>query len=169
MIETVLRSRRTADTPALAAALEAQRPASGYPVREGMDPATFVVRPHQVRAWVAEVDGRLAGHVALAQVSPTDDFAAAWSAHHEVEVDQLLAVSALFVASEFLGRGLGGRLFDHAVAHAVGLGRPVVLDTVERPSAALAMYERRGWRVVARAQPDWLPDGRRTVGMVPPG
>ncbi len=166
--DLTLRERSPEDVPALGRLLVAQQPTSGYPVVTREDPAAFVVRANQFAAWVAEIDGELAGHVALASIPPTATFAATWTSHYGQPVETLCGIAALFVGPGRQGLGLGGLLFDHAVAEAGRRGRQVVLDTVDCHGPALDLYHRRGWRVVGHVPVDWLPAGLQSVAMVPP-
>ena len=164
MSETVVRPRDPADLPALVTILATQQQASGYPVRWPLPfPAEdFVARSGELGAWVAEVDGDLAGHVAV--LEPGDGWETeAFVAGTGLEPDRLAAVSALFVDPDVRGRGLGSRLLDVAVERIRALGRVPVLDVVQEHSVAADLYRRRGWRVVGEVRPHWLPADRAPV------
>ncbi|SKC82574.1 GNAT family N-acetyltransferase [Krasilnikoviella flava] len=156
----VVRDRTSADLPALAEVLAAQQPASGYPHRWPLPfpVEEFVVRPDEERAWVAEIDGAVVGHVSVTAV-PDDRFGAIWSAGAGRPVHELSCVSVLFVGPEAQGRGVGGALLDVAVAHAHTRGRTPVLDVDDRDGVAHAVYLHRGWRVVGEARFDWQREG----------
>ena len=108
-----IRERRAEDLPALEAVLADQQPSSGYPhhwplpfpVRD------FLVRRTEQRAWVAEDGDLLVGHVAVAR--PDESVHGAFAA--ALGTDDFGALTALFVATDVLGRGVGGRLIDTAV------------------------------------------------------
>jgi ribosomal protein S18 acetylase RimI-like enzyme len=56
------------------------------------------------------------------------------------------------VLPEFRGQGVGRRLHDAAVAHAVAAGGlTMALDTAQPATALVAMYETWGYRVVGEA------------------
>jgi GNAT superfamily N-acetyltransferase len=162
--DVTLRDRRPADLPRLVEVLGAQQAGSGYPVRWPLPfPAEeFVVRTGELGAWVAEVDGVVAGHVAL-QHPATGWEAEAFQGALGLPAKRMGTVSTLFVDPERRGGGLGTRLIDVAVAHARALGRVPVLDVVQEHSPAAALYRRRGWRVLGEVRPHWLPADREPV------
>lgn len=145
-----VRPRTPADVPALVEVLARQQAGSRYPLRWPLPfpVERFVVRDAEEASWVAEVDGRVVGHVAVTRVEQPADFRT---------VGDLAAVSVLFVADEVRGTGVGGRLLDAAVGWIRERGRVPVLDVVPRHSRAVDVYRRRGWVEVARRRPDWLP------------
>ena len=160
----VLRERVPGDVPELVRLLLDQQPVSHYPVRAPLPfpAAEFVARRTDEVAWVAEVDGSLAGHVSVARVSPVpvaDRFAAAPARHGS----SLAQLTALFVGLDHVGRGLGGLLHDTALAWIVGTGRQPVLEVVDHSGGARGMYARRGWVELDRVRPGWLPDGAPDV------
>jgi ribosomal protein S18 acetylase RimI-like enzyme len=59
---------------------------------------------------------------------------------------ETLYVSALAVAPEYRGRGIGTALIERVVAGASRLGLAVALDTGVDDEAALRLYERLGFR-----------------------
>lgn len=153
-----LRPRTPDDLPALVALVAAQQPLTAYPLRWPLPfpVEDFVVRPTERVAWVAELDGAVVGHVAVA--APGEDL-------RPVLDDVLgpgaaLVVSVLVVAHEHAGRGVGGALLDRAVAWVREQGRVPALDVVPTHERAVGLYRSRGWREVGRLHPDWLPDGR---------
>ncbi|MBM6399725.1 GNAT family N-acetyltransferase [Phycicoccus sp. MQZ13P-5] len=150
--------------PRLVEVLAAQQSGSGYPVRWPLPfPAEeFVVRSGELGAWVAEVSGAVAGHVAL--LHP----AVGWEADAFTDAlgepaERLAAVSTLFVDPGSRGLGVGSRLLEVAVGSARAVGRRPVLDVVQEHSPAADLYRRRGWRVVGEVRPHWLPPDRRPV------
>ncbi|KRF12543.1 GNAT family N-acetyltransferase [Nocardioides sp. Soil796] len=152
-----LRPRVDSDVPALVEVLGAQQPTSGYPHRWPLPfpVADFIVRDDQDRAWVVEVDGRVAGHVAVGPV--TGEEATAFL--HAIGTDDasaLALVAVLFVDPSVKGRGVGGALLDAAVEWARSQGRLPVLDVLQ--GAAVDVYRHRGWQVIGELRPDWLPD-----------
>lgn len=162
--DVTLRDREPADLPRLVEVLAAQQAGSGYPVRWPLPfPAEeFVVRSGELGAWVAEVDGVVAGHVALLHPA-TGWEAEAFRDALGLPSERMATVSTLFVDPERRGGGVGTRLIDVAVARARALGRVPVLDVVQEHSPAAALYRRRGWRVVGEVRPHWLPADRRPV------
>jgi len=163
----VLRDRRPGDLPALVDVLAAQQPASGYPHRWPLPfpVEEFLVRPDEERAWVAELDGAVVGHVSVTTV-PDDRYGAIWSAGAGRPVDELGCVSVLFVGPQAQGRGVGGALLDVAVAYLRAQDRTPVLDVDDRDGVAHAVYLHRGWRVVGEARFDWQRVGAPPARML---
>ena len=149
-----IRDRRHDDLPALAAVLAEQQAATRYPVRWPLPVPVedFLVRPGEERAWVAEVDGRVVGHVAVYALDGP------LRAHFVAAVgsEDLAELAVLFVGSDVIGTGVGGRLHDTAVDWIVASGRQPVLDVVPVHDRAVEVYRHRGWEVVGEVQPAWL-------------
>ncbi|WP_377642389.1 GNAT family N-acetyltransferase [Oryzobacter terrae] len=156
-----VRPREAQDVPGLARLLGEQQAGSGYPVRWPLPfPAEdFVVRPTELAAWVAVVDGQVVGHVSLLALGPGWD-TDAWVAATGAEPSAMAAVGVLFVDPARAGLGIGSRLLTAAVDHARSLGRLPVLDVVQETSRAVELYRRHGWQEIGQARPPWLPDGR---------
>lgn len=125
----------------------------GYPMVWPDDPAGFLAKPYFLGAWVAIVDGRPAGHVALSPPGPGD------AAPALLGRDAAM-VSRLFVASAARGRGAGAALLEHAVREAHQRGLHPVLDVHVANSSPIAFYERMGWRLLGTAEAQW---GRNRV------
>lgn len=167
--DIALRPRRTADLPALVDALARQQPASRYPARWPLPfPAEeFIARRLEIAAFVAieEQDGRHqpVGHVSACSVeledaSPEgDDITRLWMAGHGRPAGEIGVVSALFLAPEAQGRGVGSRLLAAAVDALRTEGLAPCLDVTHFSRAAEAMYLARGWRQVGGSRPFWLP------------
>src|SRR5262249_42862519 len=92
-------------------------------------------------AWVAEAGGEVAGHVLLTDAG-----------------EGAASIKRLFVAPAARGHGLGGALFDAACAEAVARGLRPELVVAETDRAAIRLYERGGWRLVAREPWDVNPE-----------
>ena len=114
--------------------------------------------PSLVAAWVVELDGRIAGHVGLSRSDAGDAAPGLWSDRTGVGVDGTAVISRLFVAPAARGRGFGASLMAHAVAEARGRGLHPVLDVVASDTAAAALYERLGWRLLATVEQRWGPE-----------
>lgn len=136
-----IRDRTDADLAACGTLLLRVREATGYPVRRLEDPVAWLSGVG--RAWVAEDDGELAGHVAL---TPRGGGA---------------AVERLYVDPARARTGIGSTLLLTATAHAAAEGRTAVLDVVDRPGP-LAFYATLGWRETGRSAVDWA-GGRELV------
>ena len=79
-------------------------------------------------------------------------------AAHKCGLGELGVVSALFVADDLRGTGVGGRLLDAAVAAIREAGLRPCLDVVAGRSPAATIYERRGWVTVGECRPTWATD-----------
>jgi GNAT superfamily N-acetyltransferase len=161
--EVLVRPRTRADLPALVEVLAAQRHVSRYPLRWPLPFPTeeFVWREADLAGWVAEVDGRVVGHVAVQAVDDVfspGTLAQEWSAGHGRPVTELGIMGTLFVDPAARGRGVGRVLHDASVGWLREHGLAPCLDVVPVHAAALVMYERLGWTEVARVRPPWLPD-----------
>lgn len=113
---------------------------------------------------MAVAGGAIPGHVSVMRVpdeplvTSAGDEAAIWSAGTGLPPHRLASVNALFVDPTAAGQGVGAALHDVAVAAIREEGLVPVLDVVSRNTAAVRLYERRGWRLIGTGRPDWLPD-----------
>ena len=163
----LIRERRAEDVPVLGELLAEQQPTSHYPVQWPLDipVADFLVRPGEERAWVAEADGRVVGHVAVYTLGEglRASFVEALGLERPgIEgpgSDALAELAVLFVAADVIGTGVGGLLHDTAVDWIRASGRQPVLDVVPVHARAVEVYRHRGWQVVGEVRPVWLaPD-----------
>jgi GNAT superfamily N-acetyltransferase len=160
-VPVTTRERQPADVPLLVTLLGEQQPATSYPQRWPLPfPAEeFIVRPGELAAWVAVLDGEVVGHVSVTEL--TDGrMAADWVEATGLASDGLAEVSVLFVAGDRHGSGIGGLLLDTAMAEIRRRGLTPMLDVVGEDTSAGLFYRRRGWRTVGKARPAWLPDHR---------
>ncbi|KUL33983.1 GCN5 family acetyltransferase [Streptomyces sp. NRRL F-4489] len=118
-----MRRREEGDLAACVTALAAAHVHSGYPHLWPEDPAGWLTPDGMTAAWVAELGGRVVGHAALCGNE----------------------VSRLYVAPGAHGHGLGARLLDAIDAEAALRGLRLVLEVQTANTAAVALYERRGW------------------------
>ncbi|MEU1071134.1 GNAT family N-acetyltransferase [Streptomyces sp. NPDC005878] len=158
-----LRPRTDRDLDACVRALAAVHERDGYPVNWPERPADWLAPPSLLSAWVAELDGRVAGHVGLALRGTGDVAPGLWSARAGVGPDATAVVGRLFVAPGARGHGIGGLLLARAVSEARARGLHPVLDVVASDTAAIALYERLGWELLAEVEQEWGP--RRTVAV----
>ena len=90
----------------------------------------------QLGFFLAELDGAPAGCVLLRPLLSTPS---------------ATECKRLYVAPEFRGHGLAGRLMDAAEAHARAVGLDwVYLDTQAVMTTAIALYRRRGYEEIPR-------------------
>ncbi|NUR89366.1 MAG: GNAT family N-acetyltransferase [Nonomuraea sp.] len=125
----MIRPRTDADLDACVAALRQVQAADRYPVHWPDDPRAFLTPAALTGAWIAVEDGSVLGHVGLAGRE----------------------VTRLFVTPAARGRGLAVRLLD-TVSGAAG---PLELEVSDEGKAAIALYERAGWRRVGSERADW--------------
>ncbi|WP_461028189.1 GNAT family N-acetyltransferase [Streptomyces sparsus] len=130
----------------------------GYPANWPERPGDWLTRPALVSAWVAELDGRVAGHVCLSGSGVGDVAPDLWSAREGVSGDEAAVVSRLFVAPAARGHGLGAALLARAAAQARARGLHPVLDVVASDTTAVALYERLGWALLGIGEQRWSPD-----------
>ncbi|MFJ3957143.1 GNAT family N-acetyltransferase [Arthrobacter sp. NPDC090010] len=158
-MDFTIRPRTARDLPALAELLERQQPVSRYPAvwpfPGGVE--SFLVRTTERGSWVAELaDGTLAGHVSITLVDD-DGLGRHWADALDAEIDDLRCVSALFTDPDLAGAGIGSALLDHATQRASADGGRPVLDVVAASERPVALYQRRGWRIIATVQAHWHP------------
>lgn len=163
-----IRPRRVDDVPALCEVLAGQQARSSYPLRWPLPfpVADFIVRPHELGAWVAERAGAVVGHVSVQRVSAGAGLGGyvdrgpdpLWCAALDCPVDRLGAVSSLFVGLDARGTGVGRALLAQAVARIRELGLEPCLDVQARSRQVRAVYAHLGWEEVGTFRPGWLPD-----------
>jgi GNAT superfamily N-acetyltransferase len=135
----------------------------GYPVNWPDRPTEWLTPPSLVAAWVVELDGRIAGHVGLSRSGADDAAPGLWSGLTGAGVDETAVISRLFVAPSARGREFGALLMGRAVAEARRRGLHPVLDVVASDTAAAALYERLGWRLLDTVEQRWSADQKVTV------
>ncbi len=118
-----------------------------YPKWWPEDPEAFIVSPRELGAWVAEDDSMVVGHVALH--TPADDptFEQVRRATGR-DAAAVAVVARLFSSPDVRGRGIGWALLTGAEQAAHAVGRLPVLDVGKALTAAIALYDRAGWRRV---------------------
>ena len=131
MSDVVTRRRRDADLPVLTDIIERQQSETHYPLRWPWpgELEHFVRRPSELEAWVAELDGKVVGHVAVQSVAD-DDIGRMWAAAHEVPVSALRCISGLFADRRRAGRGVGSALLARATQRVLAEGGAPCLDVV---------------------------------------
>ena len=152
----VVRERALADIPAAAAALVEVHRTDGYPVEGVADPTRWITATDQIRAWVAELDNQIVGHVAISTPQPEDAAARLWAAHPD-RTGQIAVLGRLFVLPTARGHAIGRRLVEAAQTAAHTDGLRLVLDVMTKDAAAISLYEHLGWNRIGTTNHD---DGR---------
>ncbi|MEV4388263.1 GNAT family N-acetyltransferase [Micromonospora sp. NPDC049580] len=147
-----VRRRRAADLDGCIAALADVHRVDRYPLNWPADPHRWLREPHPARAWVAvDPAGTIVGHVAVHRLPDPAD---------EPRADPTAEVARLFVAPAARGLALGSTLLARARHWADARGVRLVLEVVADGAAAVALYERTGWRYAGSSTASWTaPDG----------
>jgi len=145
-----IRPRRPDDLPACVTVLRQVHLADGYPQNWPADPAAWLATPALRSAWVGAQGEVVAGHVSLFELPDGSDLPSLAGR------SDLLLLSRLFVAPDRRGDGLAWRLLRLATEQAGSLGQRAVLEVEDGAAAAIRLYERAGWRLLARRPGRWL-------------
>ncbi|MFD7996148.1 GNAT family N-acetyltransferase [Streptomyces mexicanus] len=129
----------------------------GYPVNWPEQPDEWLSHASVWGAWVAELGDRVVGHVSLSRSGEGDLAPGLWSDRNRASKDLTAVVSRLFVAPQARGHGIGALLIGRAVKEARERGLHPVLDVVASDTAAVALYERLGWELMATVEQRWSP------------
>ena len=158
-----IRLRTAGDVEPCVRVLAEVHRSDGYPVNWPESPGEWLSDASGLGAWVAELDGRVAGHVSLSRSGEGDVAPRLWSERSGTSADRTAVVSRLFVAPGARGHGIGAQLMDRAVGEARRRGLQPVLDVVASDTAAAALYERLGWTLMATVEQRWSPTQRVAV------
>lgn len=165
-MDFVIRDRRDTDLPALADLLGRQQEQTQYPFTWPYPGPVekFLRRSTELRAWVAEIDGEVVGHVSVTAAGD-DPVARAWAGAHGVTTSEIRCVSVLFADITRAGQGIGSRLLATATDFAMTEGRPA-LDVVAAHTGAVNLYLRRGWQTIDTVPAPWNPDSEIPVHLM---
>ncbi|MGN9786496.1 N-acetyltransferase family protein [Nonomuraea sp. ZG12] len=141
----MIRLRTDADLDACVQALADVQATDRYPVNWPDDPRAWLTPDDLTAAWVAVADGAVLGHVGLTRTGPEPA--------ESLGVTLGGAVTRLFVTPPARRGGLAARLLDEV---RVAAGGPLVLEVSDEGGAAIAFYERHGWRRFASTRARWL-------------
>lgn len=160
----LIRARTPADDDACVALMRRTHEQDGYPRYWPAKPAGFLRAARETDAWVALLDDRVVGQVALhdAAGEPVVELAQRATG---LEPEGLAVLARLLVDPDVRGRGVARALVQTAVARAHATGRRPVLDVLEETPAPIGLYESEGWRRLGRTTLDLRPFG---YGDVPP-
>jgi GNAT superfamily N-acetyltransferase len=153
MPSAIIRERTPADLPAAADALIEIHRTDGYPVEGVADPIAWLTGPTLLRAWVAELAGCIVGHVAISEPG-TDDAAPRIWREQSGETTPTLVLGRLFVLPDARGHAVGRRLLEAARDESRTRGTRLTLDVMAKDTAAIALYERLGWRRTGETRHD---------------
>ena len=152
-----VRRRDASDLAACVRVLADVHSSNGYPVNWPDRPDDWLTQPGQLAAWVAEVNGRVVGHVGLSRSGAGDLAAVLCSRQEGVPLDGIAVVSRLFVSPTARGCGIGAMLLATAVGDARERTLRPVLDVLASDTSAVALYERLGWRRLGTIDQEWGP------------
>ncbi|MGW6915215.1 GNAT family N-acetyltransferase [Kitasatospora sp. NPDC054939] len=158
-----IRPREQTDLDACVRVLRAVHDGDGYPVNWPDDPQLWLTQPSRLGTWVAELDGRVVGHVGLCRSAPGDLAPQEWSRRTGRPVEAAAVVSRLYVSPQARGHGIGARLLAQAVRAARADGLHPVLDVLATDTAAAELYRRAGWSLLATVEDEWGPHQTVTV------
>lgn len=150
-----VRHRRPKDVPACARLLRVVHDQDGYPLDWPDAPRAWLAGEHLLEAWVAERQGEILGHVAIAPVGVEGVSRFRWQETTGRTHAELVAVTMLFVRPRVRGQGIGTALLAVAADGIGARGLLPVIEVVGEP--AMKLLDSRGWRRVAT---DPLPGGR---------
>jgi ribosomal protein S18 acetylase RimI-like enzyme len=160
MRTVTVRARQDSDVDALVAILAETHERDSYPMRASNVAPSFLVDAGFEAAWVATVDEVVVGHIAVHSGIDQRDVSAAL----DLTPDRILGITRLFVGSAARGLGAAQRLMDVADQYAATNDFGLALDVVDGSTAAIALYEGRGWKRVATENAEWsAPDGSHPV------
>ncbi|MBW8818893.1 MAG: GNAT family N-acetyltransferase [Streptomyces sp.] len=152
-----VRPRTEDDVAACVRVLAEVHRRDGYPVNWPARPGEWLSQDAALGSWVAELDGRVVGHVSLSRSAEGDVAPVLWSERNGASVERAAVVGRLFVDPQARGHGFGALLMASAAAEARHHGLHPVLDVVASDTAAAALYERLGWTRLATVEQRWSP------------
>ncbi|MGW6574732.1 GNAT family N-acetyltransferase [Streptomyces sp. NPDC054945] len=159
----LVRRRTDADLATCVQVLAEVHERNGYPVDWPADPRGRLSGPALLAAWVAELDGRIVGHIGLFRSAADDAAAALWNGREGTNRAPAAVIGRLFVAPAARGHGIGALLMARATREARERDLHPVLDVVASDTSAVALYERLGWELLATVEQRWSPERTVTV------
>jgi len=116
----------------------------GYPVQGMNNAKAFLTSGPLKRAWVAEREGRVIGHVAVSQATDDDVSVALW--RQQNPNDAIAVLGRLFVGPDERAGGVASRLMGAAVEWSREANVRLVMFALVKDQAAMRLYERLGWQ-----------------------
>lgn len=151
-----IRARKPDDMPGCVTLLRTVHEISGYPSVWPEDAAGWLTPASLMAAWITETGGQITGHAALVQGTRAQCLLRATGR----DSDQLGRIVRLFVDPAVRRQGLAGALLETATAQARDHGLQPVLNVMADGHAAIALYERSGWKLAGSQPATWTtPDG----------
>lgn len=157
----IIRERTDDDLDACVTAMAEVHATDRYPTNWPADPAGWLSPAGLIGSWVAETGAAIVGHVALQNGEGVSSVPAVVAA---AGTERLASVARLFVVPAARRQRVAGALLDAAAEEATRRGLGLALDVVDHAPAAVAFYERAGWRRVASEIASWRqPNGDEVV------
>jgi GNAT superfamily N-acetyltransferase len=153
----LIRERREADLRACADLVREVHSSDRYPRFPQGDLMRFLNPPDPYGCWVADLNGEVAGHVALVAHGLPATMEIAASALSR-PTHQLAVVARLLVSPRARGHGAGRLLLGAATAEARSRDLHPVLDVDTELHGAIALYESAGWVRAGQITVRWTDD-----------
>lgn len=153
-----VRGRCESDLDACERLLRSVHESDGYPRRLPSDLRGFIAWPTAICAWVADVDGEVAGHIALHATGSRKAMDLAVEVTGEAS-GRFGFVARLLVSPHERRQGIGRSLLETARRHAVALALIPALEVTADLAAAIDLYETCGWLRIGTAAVLWRSTG----------
>jgi GNAT superfamily N-acetyltransferase len=153
-VTVLVRTREAGDLNPLLELTHRVTASDGYPPRGPVDVGGFIAPPQELTAWVAELDARVVGHVALHDTGAEDTMDLAGRATGRAP-EHLAVVARVLVSPSVRRRGVAQALLATAVHDAHHRGRQPILEVAVHFDAAIALYEYSGWQRIGQLTLDF--------------
>ncbi|MFI6344978.1 GNAT family N-acetyltransferase [Streptomyces sp. NPDC050560] len=150
MASTIVRPFESDDLDPAAAALVEVHETDGYPVEGIEDPQGWLWSDDVLRAWVADGEGEVVGHVAIMRPRG-EDAVRMWTKQSGDDEAHVAVLARLFVVRAARKHKTGERLMEAAMRFAQERDLRLVLDVMTKDVAAMRLYERLGWQKIGEA------------------
>ncbi|MFF8604673.1 GNAT family N-acetyltransferase [Streptomyces sp. NPDC015346] len=150
MGSAVVRPFEEADLSGAASALVEVHATDGYPVEGVADPEGWVRSANVLASWVADMSGKIVGHVSLMRPQG-EDAVSLWVEQSGDDEEHVAVLARLFVLQEARKHAVGEKLMRAAMEYAQDRGIRLVLDVMTKDTAAIRLYERLGWFKIGEA------------------
>lgn len=126
----------------------------GYPIDWPADPGAWLNPPALAGAWVAVIENRIVGHAGVEHHDGRGLFQTDDALPRSSSISRFAIVTRLFVRPTARGSGSAAQLLSTVCAQAAAADRVAVLEVIDG-TAAVATYERLGWRLLQVRSSDW--------------